>query len=129
MKNVFLLSVFFLLAYCCTGMAQDKSNKPAQIPPPGNIKMPEGYKHTRLQGIDSAVGRISNEDGLSIGYDIGRMAADYTHRYVIKPDDTLWGKEQTVQGEPLRIVRTKDGKIVACFLNKYVNFIALVETE
>ncbi len=44
---------------------------------PGHIKLLPGYHHKHLQGIDTLVGEIAKKDGLSIKYDIGRLAGNY----------------------------------------------------
>src|SRR5438309_1303373 len=62
-------------------IAQIPPNQPGQFPPPGNMKLLPGYVHEARRGIDSRVGVIYKKDGLSISYDIGRMAGVYAEEY------------------------------------------------
>jgi hypothetical protein len=98
-----------------------------ESPPPGSIRLPDGFHHERLRGVDSDVGRIAREGGLNIQYDIGGMAGNQAG--AIKADDCEWAIKQVVNGEPVEIVKSKDGHITATYTKKFANFYAKVSSE
>lgn len=51
----------------------------------GTVELPEGFKHTVDEGIDSVVGHFTSPDGkLEIMYDIGPMAGVYAKQPGLK---------------------------------------------
>ena len=127
--------------------AQTISRTPIQAPPPGNIQLLPGFVHQRRQGIDSRVGVIYKEGGLSIGYDIGRMAGVYASQYFpehfeqirkqtnLNPeaiereiqflqDKVEWRQRQKVGRDELLVVFLKDSTLIASFVNSTANFTA-----
>ena len=58
---------------------------------PGGIVLLPGFAHQPERGIDTKVGRISQEGGLTIRYDIGALAGNYATSQVRNP---LWAREQ-----------------------------------
>lgn len=105
--------------------AQAKSESPK---PPGNIRLLEGYKHIPKQGIDSRVGVLEKEGGLSIRYDIGRMAGNYTD-LCGRTYQCIWQKTQTFYDRKVVIAMTKERVIYATFPELNVNFFAKVKDE
>jgi len=106
----------------------------------GGIQLLPGYKHEKLQGIDSVVGRIVNPKGLTIHYDIGgipkgaiRFGGSFIDRPVKTPPAQLrWFKQQMVQGEPVHIAYLKNDTLLVSFPKslpgKGINFSAKVKT-
>jgi len=132
--------------------AQVISNEPIQTPPPGNIKLLPGYVHEPRRGKDSRVGVIYKQDGLSIDYDIGRMAANYADQYFPEyferlrkqthlnsdaiegqvrfyENQVVWRQRQFVNGDEVMIVLLKDSKLIASFVNSTANFVAKVDSS
>jgi hypothetical protein len=101
---------------------------PTPVPPPGNIKLLEGYTHTKRQGIDTSVGEIGKPDGIVIRYDNGALAGRVAGRYC-GSGKCLWYKKQVVNGLDIWIGLTNDGKIVATFPEKYANFYAQTKSS
>jgi hypothetical protein len=96
-------------------------------PPPGSIKLLSGYKHKTEQGIDTRVGRIWKEDGLTIEYDIGFSAGHYA-----KPgelDKYSWYKEQVIGKQSLRCALTRDSLLIVTFPDASANFFAKVKRQ
>src|SRR4051812_33752103 len=120
-----LTAMILLLGVSASPAARAPSPEPS--PPPGAIRLTDGFRHERLQGIDSDVGRIVKEGGLEIRYDIGGMAGNYAGS--IKGPDRVWAVNQVVNGEPVEIVKSKDGRVVATFTKKFANFHAKVAGE
>jgi len=108
-----LLSLTFLFLIAATS-PQEKTAPVAVVPPPGGIRLLDGYHHELLHGIDSPVGRIWKEDGLEIHYDIGAMAGNWADS--VPEEQQVWDRRQVVAGETARIVERKDGMVVVTFL-------------
>src|SRR4051794_21277621 len=96
-------------------------------PPPGAIQLPDGFRHVRYRGIDTQVGRIVKEGGLEIRYDIGGLAGNGAAG--VKEDDRKWTIKQVINGEPVQIVKSKDGSVVVTFTGMGANFWAKVSNE
>ena len=114
-----------LLLFIVTFSALGQTSKPA-VPEsyvPGDIRLLEGYKHVRGQGIDTAVGEISKAGGLTIRYDIGGMAGWYAAKCQRK-ENCVWFKRQVVNGSELWLGLTKGGEILATFRGDNANFFA-----
>jgi hypothetical protein len=120
-----LILAFVALALTPCALAQESALQ--AFPPPGAIRLTEGFRHQRLDGIDSAVGRIWKEHGLEIRYDIGRMAGN--RAAAIKGPDRAWAMSQVVNGHPVEIVKGKDGWVVVTFTKDWANFYAKVGGE
>jgi hypothetical protein len=121
-----LLFCLFILS----ASAQDKKLRklPQSPPPPGGIKLLDGYVHIQERGIDTWVGRIKKEGGLDILYDIGRLAGEYV-RFCLIDQSCVWYKEQQLKGGLVKIALTKDGEIIATFPKTTANFIAEVKSQ
>ena len=99
-------------------------------PPPGSIKLLDGYKHQKLQGIDTRVGKIWKENGISIQYDIGRMSGNYAKQQrEYQADQLLWAKEQTIKEARVELVLKKDRELYVSFPEHSANFYGKVQTE
>ena len=134
MKKIFLLT-FFLIALAFSASAQNTKTlilpKPTPTPsdpPPGNIELFDGYTHIRRQGIDSSVGEISKPNGITIRYDIGRMAGLFAGR-CMATNECLWYKGQKINGREVWLSLTKDGRIYATFPKEYANFWADTKSQ
>lgn len=95
----------------------------APSPPPGNIKLLQGYVHIKKRGIDTSVGEISKPGGLTIQYDNGALAGRVAG-YHCGRGECVWYKKQRVYGRDLWIGQTSKGTIFATFPEIYVNFYA-----
>ena len=114
-----------LLLFVATFSALGQTSKPA-VPEsyvPGDIRLLEGYKHIRRQGIDTTVGDISKAGGMTIRYDIGRLAGAYADRCMGR-ENCVWFKRQVVNGSELWLGLTKEGEILATFRGDDANFFA-----
>ena len=120
-----LITSIIILVTTLSATAQKAPSDPS--PPPGAIRLPEDFRHERLQGIDTAVGRISKAGGLTIEYDIGGLAGNYAKG--IEKNDRQWTIKQTINGQPVEIVKSKDGKVTATFTKVSANFWAKVTSE
>ena len=119
---------------------------------PGNIRLLPGYVHERRRGKDSSPGVIARAGALSIGYDIGRMAANYAIKYFPEDYERLlrrnrlnedsikrdlqyqnervrWRQRQKLNGDELMLVQLKDDKVIGSFAKANANFVADVDSE
>ncbi len=102
----------------------------ADDPPPGSITLLDGFKHQTLQGIDTRVGKIWKENGLSIQYDIGRLSGNYAKQQrEYQADQLLWAKQQTWHGQPVELVMMKDRQLYVSFPERHANFYGKVQKE
>lgn len=97
----------------------------ADEPTPGNIKLANGYTHEAEQGIDTQVGTIAKKDGPSISYDIGELAGNRAQTVL---GDATWSKRQTINGNEVMTVLTKDGTLYVTFPKANANFYGKVKT-
>jgi hypothetical protein len=119
-----LLSLLlFVLTFSAVGQTSKTLPNSTSAPVPGDIKLLEGYKHIKKRGIDSSVGEISKDGGLTIRYDIGRMAGLYAAQCLVR-ENCVWFKRQMVNGSEVWLGLTKEGEIIATFRNDYANFFA-----
>lgn len=118
---------------------------------PGNLILLSGYVHKAIQGIDSRPGTIKNEQGFSIGYDIGRMAGIYAYQYFPEhfamlrkqthlnsaaierevqylQDKVVWRQRQKIDGDDVMVVLLKDSTLIASFVKSTANFVAKVDS-
>jgi hypothetical protein len=109
MRRVSLLPILVVLPLL---FAADRESKDPSSPP-GAIRLIDGYRHERLQGIDSTVGRIWKEGGLEIRYDIGVFAGN--NAASVKPADRLWAMSQVIRGKSAEIVKAKNGFVTVTF--------------
>lgn len=123
----------------------------ARVNPPGNMRLLSGYTYVRKQGIDSHVGSIVGEGGLTIDHDIGRMAANYSRQYFPEyfeqlrkryrnPDESVeaeirrlqekvsWRMKHEINGYDLMIAYLKDTTLIASFDRSSANFIGKVDS-
>ena len=96
-------------------------------PAPGGIRLLPGYRHHTGMGIDSHVGRLWKENGLSIGYDIGVLAGNYTE-YEAKVK-AVWFKEQVIGGRSVQLALTSDQMLYVTFPEVRANFFGRVQSE
>lgn len=100
-------------------------------PAPGGINLLPGYHHYLGQGIDSKIGRIWKERGLTIHYDIGELAGDYTEcgHSCGWTEGEVWRREQILQGQRIICVFTKRRRLVISFPQVHANFYGTVRTD
>ena len=105
-----LIAALSLALACATAAlsvlhgAQERTDSP----PPGDMRLLPGYRHTQGRGIDSMVGRIWKEGGPIISYDIGPGSSPFTTPR--SGDNTLWVKTTTVgQKTKFAVNMQKDG--------------------
>lgn len=123
------LSVSYSFAQTKTITLPSPNPLPVSLPP-GNIKLLPGYTHERKQGIDSRVGEISKTEGITIRYDIGRMAGNYIDSvYPREKQNLVWIKNQKINNHDLTIILLKDGSIYATFTDVTANFISNVKNN
>lgn len=117
------LCVFLLLGLMATDLfAQDGRL--------GNMQLLPGYKHQTRQGIDSLIGGISKPNGLSFGYEIGRVTkpgrartgGSFIDGPLQQPKDQIrWYREQTVNGQPIHLAYRNDDLLLVSFPHKGLN--------
>jgi len=98
---------------------------------PGELSLPDGWTHKKLQGVDSNPGALTRtRDGLVIQYDIGMLAGIW-----VRPEDKAayaWYLEQTIHGHPVRMALIKnetDEQILrVSFVDATANFTAPVKS-
>jgi hypothetical protein len=129
LKGISLLTCF-CLAVTLTASAQSTKTltSPKPIPTPGGIRLLDGYTHTRLQGIDTGVGKISKPGGMTIEYDNGVLAGLYARQCWSKTA-CLWFKRQMIGGREVWLGLTKEGQIIATFPKEYANFFAQTKSS
>jgi hypothetical protein len=118
--TVAALAVFGIL--CGSG---GRGEEPAPIP--GGIKLLPGYKHEKLQGIDTRVGKIWKEGGLTIRYDIGRLAGNHVKAH--SRENLLWYKEQVVDGRTVQLALTLDRILHVTFPETTANFFGMAKGD
>lgn len=118
MGRASLFSLALLSACVCSAAADEV---------PGSMKLPPGSTAKNLQGKDSLVGAVSRDNGLTIHYDIGALAGNYTKG--LKDDDLAWRKEQTAGGRPVQTALTKDRTLYVTFPDDNANFYGKVSTD
>lgn len=97
--------------------------------PPGNIKLLTNYKHEfdEFQSTDTRIGKIWKDGGITITYDIGELAGEWSN-----PKDRTkyqWYKEQIVEKQIVRIALTKDNELRVTYPNMKANFYGYVKTQ
>ncbi len=99
-------------------------------PPPGSITLLDGYKHQKMQGIDTRVGKIWKDGGITIQYDIGRLAGNYAQQQrKYQADQLLWDRQQTWHGQPVELAMMKDRQLYVSFPERHANFYGKVPKE
>ncbi len=102
----------------------------ADDPPPGSIKLLDGFKHQTLQGIDTRVGKIWKDGGITIQYDIGRLSGNYAEQQrKYQADQLLWTKQQTWHGQPVELSMMKDRQLFVSFPERHANFYGKIPKE
>jgi hypothetical protein len=124
--------VTFLLILATSSLGSGQATKPltsqeSSTGTPGGIQLLEGYRHTKLRGIDTSVGTISKPGGLTIDYDIGVLAGKEGLQCFAK-DWCLWFKRQITNGAEVWIGVTKTQDIIATFPTDYANFYAHIKS-
>lgn len=121
MQAVWIVSAFVVLtlpsSYCLGDVKSDR--------PPGGIRLLGGYVHETLQGKDSRVGRISKKGGMTIKYDIGKLAGNYA---LSQSKSAQWFREQRVARQLVQIAFSKEGTVYITFPRAAANFFASVKT-
>jgi hypothetical protein len=122
MKSTLALLIPMTLVLCGpnVGFAQRTAE------PPGSIKLLPRYTHQPLRGIDTLVGKISREDGLTIQYDIGTLAGNYA---MAQKDEAVWFKEHVINGQTVQMAFSKSKELTVTFTNGPANFFATVKSE
>ena len=112
--------VFAILGLLCVphADADEPASKPSRADPPGGIKLLPGYEHKSLPGIDTTNGKIWKKDGVTIEYVNGKLAGNQVEEVKkaitqTKKDSIRWYKEQTVGGQPVQLLLTKDRTLYA----------------
>jgi hypothetical protein len=116
---VYVLIALFALPACSQIAKAD--------PPPGKMQLLPGYTHKSEQGIDTRVGKIFKNGGITINYDIGELAGLYTSPD--GKDEYEWYKEQKMNTQTVRIALTKKRELRVTFVEATVNFFGTVPTE
>ena len=102
----------------------------ADDPPPGSITLQDGFKHQKMQGIDTRVGKIWKDGGITIQYDIGRLSGNYAKQQrEYAADQLLWSKQQTWRGQPVELAMMKDRQLFVSFPERHANFYGKVQKE
>jgi hypothetical protein len=96
---------------------------------PGGIILLPGYQHEKLQGIDTRVGKIKKNDGLTVEYDIGKLAGNYAESMKGQEKDLLWYKEQTVHGRKVQVAFGKDRTLYVTFPETHANFFGKIKSD
>jgi hypothetical protein len=92
------------------------------------MRLLPGY-HVRLRkGIDSAVGDVVKDGGLTIRFEMMGASPDYSEDEDIKRN-TSWRKEQTVNGKQLVCIFSKQGELLVTFPKYRASFFAQIKTE
>jgi hypothetical protein len=99
------LSIAVLILSCFSAAAQSQND------PPGKMVLLPGYQHERLAGIDTLVGRIWKDNGLSIRYDIGALAGNQ----ISNNPNLQWSREQMVSGKRMQVGMTKNRLLIIVF--------------
>jgi len=86
--------------------------------PPGSMRLLEGYRHERLMGIDTMVGRIWKADGPEVHYDIGTLAGNHARQ----SDMRQWSKQQTIGGRTFTLTMRSDDTLILTFDQGTANF-------
>lgn len=134
LKKIFFLTLFILaLALSASAQATKTLTLPTPTPtptepPPGNMRLLEGYTHTSLQGIDTSVGRISKPGGMEIKYENGPLAGLYASRCWSK-NVCFWFKRQVLNEREVWLGLTKSGEMIATFPKEYANFYAQTKSS
>jgi hypothetical protein len=132
MRAFAMLSGFVLASIAAPAGADDAK------PPPFGIKLLAGYEHEPKQGFDSVVGVISKEDGLTIMYEIGRVAkpgapalgGDFSDRAKqLRPEQREWYKEQTLGGKQMHVAMAKDKGLYVSFPESGINFSVVTKSS
>ena len=85
------------------------------------------YKHEKEKGIDTRVGKVWKEGGLTLRYDIGRLAGNAVKAQ--EKNNLLWYKEQVVDGRPVQLALTKDRTLYVTFPQTSANFNGKVKSD
>ena len=122
-RRLIAASFAFLGILCISGsQAEDPAN-----PTPGGIRLLPGYQHQKEVGKDTRIGKIWNEAGLTLRYDIGRGAGNMVKGQ--EKTNVLWSKEQVVDGHPVHLALTKDRMLFVTFPETSANFYAKTKSD
>jgi hypothetical protein len=128
-----LIALLALLTLAMSTHADD-----APKPPPFGIKLLPGYEHEPKQGFDSVVGVISKKEGLTIMYEIGRVAmpgglalgGDFSDRpKQLRAEQREWYKEQTIGGKQMHVAMAKDKSLFVSFPESGINFSVVTKSS
>jgi hypothetical protein len=122
MKKTIALCFLLTLFALPLGAQEGKAD-----PPPGSIKLLPGYQHKTGRGIDTAVGTIWKDGGITINYDIGIFAGMVASPH--EKDRYLWYKEQTIGNQAVRIALGKARDLRVTFVEARASFLSLVPKE
>lgn len=96
--------------------------------PPFSMRLLPGYQHRGGQGFDTTSGRIWKQNGLTIHYDIGRLASNQAQLRK-EAGKYLWYKEQVFDGRLTQLVLTPERMLIVTFPETTANFVVTVPTE
>lgn len=105
-----------MLALCASlavSQAQDS-------PPPGGIRLRDGFQHEAMMGLDTTVGRFFRAAGPEITYDIGRSSGHLAES-IVSP---RWTRTTSQNGMTLTLVMATDGDLYATYDRGPANFVA-----
>jgi hypothetical protein len=122
MKRILLIYVL-LISYALPVYSQIAKADP----PPGKMELLPGYHHKTGRGIDTAVGHIWKDGGITISYDIGGLAGIYV--LPNQKDQNGWYREQKINNQTVRIVLTNERQLRVTFVEATANFVAVVPKD
>jgi hypothetical protein len=128
MRSAVFASVLTVIAQVALGQAANHAL------PTGVVLLP-GFVHEPLEGIDSKVGRISKEDGLTVFYDIGEFAGAYATGNIATGDSgsRLWLKTYKHLGHRVDVTLVDTGRLVVSFTYDsepfFANFMGTVDND
>lgn len=88
----------------------------------------EGYGRISHQGIDTIVGEITKNGGLTIRYGIGELSGNFVDQCG-NQIECLWKRTQSFGDHDVVIALTNDRTMIATFPDLHANFFAKVENE
>lgn len=111
-------------------MATGGPTSAAPIAVPFKINLLPEYKIQTGTGFDTWVGTISKPGGLSIDYDIGDLAGDYSScKQCGWIEGEVWRRHQQLNGTLATVVFTKERRLIVSFPKYNANFYATVHNE
>ena len=113
-----------LLIVCFLAVSVWSQNVDAKFP----MRLLPGYHVTLKKGIDSAVGDIAKKGGVAIRFEMMGASPDYSEDEDVKKNEA-WRKIQTVNGNDVVCIFSKQGQLLVSFPKYRANFFAQINTE